>query len=103
MDTKNELQIVVREISPLIDNLETDESKIQILKYEIDKYGTKTLTLRGGLNGCGKWEDYFNDLSNIFTKLDEFGYKVWVIKLDNDCLDDIFYCTVGIEEKQEKK
>ena len=99
MDTKNELQIVVREISPLIDNLETNKSKIRILKYEIDEYGTKTLTLRGGLNGCGKWEDYFNDLARIFTKLDEFGYDVWAIKLDNDCLDDIFYCTVGIEKK----
>lgn len=102
MDAKNELQKIVGEIILLIEKLKTKKSNIGIIDKKIDEYGTKTITLCGGLNGCGKWVDYFNDLARIFTKLEEFGYDVWVIKLDNDCLDDIFYCTVGIEKKQEK-
>ena len=96
----NELQKIIDEIIPIIRELENDEtSKIAVLESEIDKYGTKTVTLCGGLNGSGEWKNYFSDLSQICDTLAEKGFDMWLIKLDNDCLDDIFYATFGISRK----
>lgn len=43
----------------------------------------------GGLNGGGKWTNYFSDLKTIFEKL---GHA-WLIKIENDCLDDLWSAT----------
>lgn len=54
--------------------------------------------ISGGLNGNGKWEDYFEVLSK-FCKVarEKYGRKIWLIELNNDCLDDIFYAKLGIK------
>ena len=99
------LQDIVGEIKPIIKSLYSDKSKITVLESEVDEYGTKTITLCGGLNGRGEWKDYFIDLSELFKELDKNDFDAWVIKLDNDCADDIFYCTIGItrtKNEQEK-
>ena len=103
MDKEKEekvLQEIVNEIKPIVKSLHSDKSKITVLENEVDEYGTKTITLCGGLNGFGEWKDYFIDLAKIFEELGKNGFDVWVIKLDNDCLDDIFYCRTGISRKK---
>lgn len=95
-----DLQDIVGEIKPIIKSLYSEKSKITVLESEVDEYGTKTVTLCGGLNGFGEWKDYFTDLSKLFEELGKNGFDVWVIKLDNDCLDDIFYCKSGISRKK---
>ncbi len=63
-----------------------------------DEYGTWTFLLYGGKNGCGKWEDYFQDLSNFTDRLKGGAVKkLWLIKLENDCPDDVFTATFGFE------
>lgn len=99
-DKEKLLQDIVNDIKPLIKSIYTEESKITLLESEIDEYGTKTITLCGGLNGIGEWKNYFVDLGKIFEELDKNGFNVWVIKLDNDCPDDIFYCRIGITRKK---
>lgn len=99
-DKEKLLQDIVNDIKPLIKSIYTEESKITLLESEIDEYGTKTITLCGGLNGIGEWKNYFVDLAKIFEELDKNGFNVWVIKLDNDCPDDIFYCRIGITRKK---
>lgn len=99
-DKEKLLQDIVNDIKPLIKSIYTEESKITLLESEIDEYGTKTITLCGGLNGSGEWKNYFVDLAKIFEELDKNGFNVWVIKLDNDCPDDIFYCRIGITRKK---
>ena len=94
------LQEIVKDIKPIVSSLYTNNSKITVLESEVDEYGTKTITLCGGLNGHGEWYNYFTDLAKLFEELDKNGFNVWVIKLDNDCLDDIFYCTTGISRKK---
>ena len=94
------LQEIVNEIKPIVKSLYNDKSKITVLEFEIDEYGTKTVTLCGGLNGIGEWKDYFTDLSKLFEELGKNGFDVWVIRLDNDCPDDIFYCRTGISRKK---
>lgn len=103
-EKKKELDEIVNEIEPIIRSMRTKKSNIGILTgkgfTEVDKYGTKVVCLTGGLNGCGKWEDYFNDLSKVMSKLENSGYHVWTINLDNDCLDDVFNLKIGIRRKK---
>jgi len=96
------LQEIVNEIKPIVKSLYSEKSKITVLESDVDEYGTKTITLCGGLNGIGEWKDYFTDLTTIFEELDKNDFNVWVIRLDNDCLDDIFYCRIGINRNQKK-
>jgi len=99
-DKEKDLQDIVNEIKPIVKSVYSENSKITILENEVDEYGTKTITLCGGLNGCGEWKNYFTDLSKTFEELEKNGFDVWVIKLDNDCADDIFYCKIGINKKK---
>lgn len=77
-------------------------SKLRLTDSEIDKYGTKTLSFSGGLNGFGEWTDYFEDLTAL-TKAISKKYRIWLINLENDCLDDLFYATFGVDLKEEAK
>ncbi len=76
-------------------------NNITVLKSYVDDYGTMTITLCGGLNGNGEWENYFSDLSNITKLVKDKKYDFWLIDLHNDCVDDIFYATFGVKEKNE--
>lgn len=57
--------------------------------------------LCGGLNGPGDWESYLANLRNAFSRLKLVFDRVWLIRLDNDCVDDIFYLTIGCSEPKE--
>lgn len=94
------LEEIINDIKPLIKEMYKETSKITLLESEVDEYETMTITLCGGLNGSGEWNNYFNDLARIFEELKEKGFDVWVINLENDCLDDIFYCKTGITKKE---
>lgn len=67
---------------------------------EVVSYGDNKhyiVCLGGGKNGNGEWVNYFDDLKDTFESLkNEFG-KVWLIKLENDCLDDVHYPYIGLE------
>ena len=50
----------------------------------------------GGLNGCGEWTNYFDCLSDLLKLMqNEYNSEMWLIKLDNDCLDDVFSAEFG--------
>lgn len=54
------------------------------------------LKVFGGKNGCGKWIDYLSDIQCLFRKFGEAGLKAWMVDLDNDCADDVFYMTMCV-------
>lgn len=92
----DKIKAIVKEMHLLIDPIGNENSHIKVLKSDVDEFGTMTIMLCGGLNGHGRWENYFEDLANI-TKLIKMKYDCWVIKLENDCADDVFYVTFGIK------
>lgn len=104
-DKEKELNQIAREVIPIIDSMKNDKSKIGVLTgkgfTEVDEYGTKVLCITGGLNGCGEWKNYFIDLAKVFARLEDEGYHVWTIKLENDCLDDVFTLKTGIRRKKD--
>lgn len=85
------------DIKPIIEAASLENSKIRYITHEIDEYGTKTVKLVGGLNGNGQWIDYFNGLSNVFENLKNNRYDAWLLNIDNDVIDDVFYVTIGVE------
>ena len=56
---------------------------------EVKEGGHYACSVYGGLNGGGKWTNYFSDLKTIFEKL---GHA-WLIEIENDCLDDLWSAT----------
>ena len=65
-----------------------------------DKYGADVFKIYGGLNGLGKWTNYFHVIADFTDEISK-SYHVWLIKLENDCLDDVFYADFGIMTKEE--
>lgn len=47
----------------------------------------------GGCNGGGNWDNYLDEIKKALR-----GLHWWMIKLENDCIDDIFYLTIGFIE-----
>lgn len=62
----------------------------------VNNYGYFILELSGGKNGRGVWSEYLEDLSILFHNFSNKGYHAYLICLDNDCADDIFYPTIGV-------
>lgn len=49
--------------------------------------------LVGGNNGHHNWPEYLTNLAKLMQNID-----CWLIKIDNDVLDDIHYIYLGIEK-----
>jgi hypothetical protein len=82
-------------------------SKISLSDSFIDEYNTCVLEVHGGLNGSGNWSMYFEDLKKLcdtITKSTDGSVRVWLIQLENDCLDDVFtaYFGIGADIKPEE-
>ncbi|MBP5459865.1 MAG: hypothetical protein J6Y62_06875 [Clostridia bacterium] len=58
--------------------------------------GMFIVQLCGGENGPGEWPDYFSALSVVSRKLQKQFKRAWLIRLDNDCPDDIHYVIMGV-------
>ena len=61
------------------------------------KHSGDVLVVCGGRNGHGVWEDYFRDLSKFVEEYRKIR-DIWLIELQNDVLDDVFYATFGVGE-----
>lgn len=55
------------------------------------------LDIYGGKGGTGVWIDYLDDIQTLFVNMRRAGYHVWLISLQNDCIDDVFELKIGIE------
>lgn len=53
------------------------------------------LKLWGGKNGPGVWTEYLDDIHTLFMNLSR-KYDVWMVGMENDCADDVFYMTVCV-------
>ena len=55
-----------------------------------------SVTVGGGLNARGIWSNYFKSLSDLMVRMEAEFLDAWVITVDPDCPDDVFYVTIGI-------
>ena len=75
------------------------KSKMKVLDCALNpKYPNDIrVHICGGLNGPGKWTDYLEDIKKLFKKLETEVGHVWMIELNNDCCDDVWYMIIGVE------
>lgn len=60
-------------------------------------YSFYKVTVSGGKNGNGKWSEYFSSLSKFTDEVESNGMEIWLVKMYNDVVDDVFYATFGIK------
>ena len=65
--------------------------KIQAITDHDSHY---VLEINGGLNGSGNWKMYLTQLQSIVDAFEE----AYIIDLSYDCIDDIWYLTLGISK-----
>lgn len=53
----------------------------------------------GGLNGWGKWSNYFKSLSELMEIIENAWEDSFILKVDYDASDDLFYAQVIIKLK----
>lgn len=90
-------------IGKLTDNLQNviDNSnlELEVINSEMDGKNNDSfykVTVSGGKNGNGKLSVYFSDLSKFVNAIESNGMEIWLVKMYNDVLDDVFYATFGI-------
>lgn len=68
-----------------------------------DEYGTMVVDLSGGWNGNGTWDTYFGALKEFIERLAKKEVDAWLIEMENDCPDDVFTASVGLNETKKEK
>lgn len=76
-----------------IDSLKLERVSVERAMINKDN-GMAVLHICGGLNGRGNWSDYLGQIKTIITH-----FNGWIIKLENDVLDDVWYLQIGYRIK----
>lgn len=76
-----------------IDSLKLERVSVENAMINKDN-GIVILYICGGLNGRGTWSNYLDQIKTIITH-----FNGWVIKLENDVLDDVWYLQIGYRIK----
>lgn len=92
------------EVSKIIDacvvgvNSKAKNNRLRVHGIVSYNYGEHYVVfLCGGANGNGNWEEYLGAFLDIIKGLNEKGHA-WIIKIDNDCCDDVHYALLGFRQ-----
>lgn len=55
------------------------------------------LWIAGGKNGPGEWHEYLEDMTMLFGNFAKSGYHAYLLDMDNDCADDVFYANIAVK------
>lgn len=90
---------ILQEATNVIDSIsEYSRLRVDERLTKSSKYSGDVLVICGGRNGNGEWEDYFRDLGRFVEEYRRNIRDIWLIELENDVLDDVFYATFGVGE-----
>lgn len=65
---------------------------------ELNENGVPVISVHGGLNGRGKWGNYFNNLSMLANVLyTYYGVDCYLIDVNVDTIDDVFDLTFCLQ------
>ena len=99
----NKKYYIIMTIGELTDKIQNviDDSELGLVVTHSEMGGKNDdsfyeTTVSGGKNGDGKWGEYFSDLSKFVNAVESNGMEIWLVKMYNDVLDDVFYATFGI-------
>ena len=91
-------QELASRLRTIVNKVGSEKDKLSFYAYDEehpeDNYLVAEFT--GGLNGMGHWADYLEAVRNLILEIGKENH-CWLVKLDNDCPDDVFYLWIGIE------
>ena len=90
----------IGELTDKVQNvIDNSNLELEVIHSEMDGNNNDSfykVTVSGGKNGNGKWSVYFSILSKFVNAIESNGIEIWLVKMHNDVLDDVFYATFGI-------
>ena len=89
---KNKLENILNEINNYT------LTAIRKIEYSDDD-NHYIVQLDGGDNRNGEWSTYLYNLYHLISEFSKEFRKVWVIRIDNDCCDDVHTVFLGIRTK----
>jgi hypothetical protein len=74
-----------------------DNGKPTIIKeFSKDNDGYYSVCISAGMNGRGIWSNYFESLAKLMFQVELFYPDAFLLDINNDAADDIFYFYLGI-------
>ena len=101
-EAANEEKLYSENLQAVIEKIVNHIDTMKIGKFVVmeDKSEGDTVCVSGGLNGRGIWSNYFETLAKFMYQVELRFPDAYVVKLENDCLDDVFYLTVKIPKDE---
>lgn len=101
-EAANEERIYSENLQAVIEKVINHIDTMKIGKFVVmeDKSEGDEVCISGGLNGKGVWSNYFETLAKLMYQIELRYPDAYVVKLENDCLDDVFYLTVKIPKDE---
>lgn len=76
-------------------------STLRYRSEHTDQHGTNVAVVDGGENGNGKWENYLAEIGKLIKGLKEKDIDAWILKIENDALDDTFTIHLGVKDESQ--
>lgn len=106
-EPQNELQSILgRCVQGVVEKYENMFVELNHPKICYNNEDYLVVQIYGGRNGTGDWITYWKELEQFLIELSETRYDyqgahyscdVWVIRLENDCMDDVFTLYIGVK------
>ena len=77
-------------------NIPYDIMKFDVINDEKNCFSHYLVEISGGNNGKNDWLTYLFEIRRLFVMLNYEFTDVWLVKIENDCPDDIHYITIGV-------
>lgn len=101
-EAANEEKLYSENLQAVIEKIINHIDTMKIGKFVVmeDKSEGDTVCVSGGLNGRGIWSNYFETLAKFMYQVELRFPDAYVVKLENDCLDDVFYLTIKVPKDE---
>ena len=101
-EAANEEKLYSENLQAVIEKIVNHIDTMKIGKFVVmeDKSEGDTVCVSGGLNGRGIWSNYFETLAKFIYQVELRFPDAYVVKLENDCLDDVFYLTIKVPKDE---
>ena len=83
------------------ENMYKDSSRLHSAEVSISEFATVNVKLFGGLNGWGDTEEYLADLLHLVIDLKRKGVNAYMVNMEIDALDDVFYVVFELRDLKE--
>lgn len=101
-EAANEEKLYSENLQAVIEKIVNHIDTMKIGKFVVmeDKSEGDTVCVSGGLNGRGVWSNYFETLAKLMYQIELRYPDAYVVKLENDTLDDVFYLTIKVPKDE---